>query len=58
MISSTSLPALSIPPPVRDVRANERVAPANTGRTITAPAAGNATPSALSPRGSILNLSV
>ncbi len=60
MISSISLSALSTPPasstsPIRDVRATERLAPANS-RVLAAP--NGAAPSPQSPRGSILNLSV
>ena len=59
MISSISLPALSSTPPIRDARANERLAPATTGRVTSAPpVSGAAQPSASSPRGSLLNLSV
>ena len=65
MISRISPPARSTPgvsaPPIRDVRANERLAPASSGaRTQTASPAspGTVAPSPSSPRGSLLNLVV
>ncbi len=62
MISSISLPALSTPAPstspIRDVRATERLAPANSSRVLAVPSATGVAPSPQSPRGSILNLSV